>query len=343
MIMFTMADRYVKAASILGAYEKAMAGKVKDIQAGDRKAAIKYGGEVMNKTQFDMSVINSPGAFRYYGPLGQILLQFKKYPVKQLEFVMGGLKGAENTTFWASYLLLAGFLGFPGIEVLKDLIKALFGVDFEEKIKKNAFEMAGDSTLMKGIVRNIFYGAASNVGVDISKAIDMGSVVPTEMKDLAGPTLSTIGRLWSTFSDNVMSADTAKLMIGDLSPQVYNYMVALNQAKPISPTERERMRIEYTPMERLLKFIGLKPLRETMESDKSYIIKTEENERKEKNKQLIDKYIAHKIPFSELEKAGITKEQVKQEIKRKQMTKLERTKDLVPDTRMKDYESVLRF
>ena len=47
--------------------------------------AIRYAKDVNRKSNFDYGVHDAPGIFRRGSIASQILLQFKKYPIKQLE------------------------------------------------------------------------------------------------------------------------------------------------------------------------------------------------------------------------------------------------------------------
>ena len=214
----------------------------------------------------------------------------------------------------------------------------------EMKMKKAAFELAGDSVLGKALAKTALYGVFSNTnaGIDVHYRTGMGDVVPTDVKSALGPSLSTVVNVLQTAFSNPANAETAKLIVQNVSPGLGNYlMAATGDAR--SAKERERLNIVYTPYERMIRAMGFKPIRETLEGDKSYIINTEERLYKEKTKRLIDAYLSDKVPFSELQAAGITKKQVETEKEKKNMTRFERMVDQVPDKRQKEYEALKKF
>lgn len=69
---FVYTDRWVKKATILGAYYKAMAGEAEGVNANDHKAAIEYAKDMLRNTQYDNAVYDKPGILRYWGPLVDI-------------------------------------------------------------------------------------------------------------------------------------------------------------------------------------------------------------------------------------------------------------------------------
>ena len=80
---------------------------------------------------------------------------------------MLGLKGAEAKRFWATYGLAVGLMGFPGMDLIVNLVKQQFDTDIELETMKylNEWTDAGDSEMeraaRKRISEVVMYGLPS--------------------------------------------------------------------------------------------------------------------------------------------------------------------------------------
>jgi hypothetical protein len=277
MGMFRWADGAVRKVTFLGAYRKAMA------EGKGHAAAMGYAKEINDMVNFDYSVADAPNFIRRTGPAGTLAFQFKKFPVKMLEFA-GGLKGMENVRFWAPMLALSGLLGLPGFDWLKDFIKWITGgEDIELEVKK----LVGESSLPRPVKRTVLYGALSNAGIDVGRRAGMGDFFPSEWADLTGPTVSTIERVREAIPkifDDGNFYDTLDAISPGLS----------NPVKAFLGTKDARGREKFTPetgYEKGVRFFGARPIREAIESDTVRIANYETRKRSEEETAAIDAHI----------------------------------------------------
>ena len=277
MGMFRLADGSVRKATFLGAYRKARA------EGQGHAEAMEYAKEINDRVNFDYSVADAPNFMRRTGPVGTVAFQFKKFPVKMLEFA-GGLKGMENVKFWVPMLALSGLLGLPGFDMLKDIIKWFTGgKDIELETKK----FIGESSLPAPVKRTLIYGLFSNAGVDVGRRAGMGDFIPSEWADLTGPTVSTIGRVVESIPrifDDGNFYDTLDAISPGLS----------NPIKAFRGTKDARGREKFTPDtkgEVAARLLGARPLREAAESDAVRIANYETQKRSSEETAAIDAYL----------------------------------------------------
>ena len=96
MMAFRLVDGMARKVTLIGAYRKALS------EGKNRAAAIEYAKQVNDDVNFDYSVADTPNFIRRTGPIGTLLFQFKKFPVKMLELALPGvgkLKGWEQARF----------------------------------------------------------------------------------------------------------------------------------------------------------------------------------------------------------------------------------------------------
>jgi hypothetical protein len=277
MGLFRFADGAVRKVTFLGAYRKARS------EGQKHAAAMEYAKEINNQVNFDYSVADAPNFMRRTGPAGTVAFQFKKFPVKMLEFA-GGLKGMENVRFWAPMLLMSGFFGLPGFDWLKGFIKWITGgKDLELEMKK----WVGESGLPDAVKRTILYGGLANAGIDVGRRAGMGDFFPSEWADLTGPAVSTIGRVVESIPkifDDGNFYDTLDAISPGLS----------NPIKAFRGTKDKRGREKFTPetaLEKGARLAGARPLREAIESDAVRIANYETRKRSAEETSAIDAYI----------------------------------------------------
>ena len=345
--MFRYMDTLMRRIAVLGAYEKAKS------EGKGQPEAITYAKEVNRKANFDYGVSDTPNMFRRGGPIAQLVLQFKKYPIKQLELISELGSAAVDSwsgtfafaRFLIPYMLLAGMWGLP-VGLIKELIKLMPWADdwdLEKEIKNYLIKWAGDDKTKKALAYTIMYGVLSNkviAGVDASKRVGLGDVIPTSLKDFAGPVLSTIyntGReAWRGNANEALKA---------LSPGVGNVAVALAGE---TKGARGRTRAKYDETyERIVKGIGFMPIDESTDRDKEQIIKYKEKQRRDNEQSAIDNYIEARQSKDEekirsamkrLRELRVLPARIREEIKRRQKTSLQRTNETVGKQRRKDYQ-----
>jgi hypothetical protein len=281
MFFFRWAERKNRVITALAAYRQAR----KDLGMGEREAR-HYAREIVDKTQFDYSVADTARIFR--NPAGRLLGQFKPYAVKEIEFIMG-LKGAENIKFWIPILLMAGTAGVPLIEGLFDMIEWLTGKDPLTETKKFLMEWAGEDEDKKRVAEIAMYGVASQIGVDMSRRVGTGDVLPKRASDLLGPTINTLMN-----AKELLSGDKTEL-VRSLAPSVGNLVTAIetamNDMEVADPYRRERLKYTATPSEAAIKGLGFRPIKEAKLSDLEEVRQYETGHYTEAQQEYVDRAI----------------------------------------------------
>jgi len=288
MAPFAYMDGMCRKATVLAAYTKAIR------EGKNHKDAIAYAKEINDRANFDYSVADTPAFLRRSGPLGQVIFQFKKFGIKQLELATGLNGFAQNARFWIPMIALSGLWGFPGAELLKSLFMALFGRDPQAEV--NAW-MAKQDWIPEPVRRTIQYGLLSNAGIDISKRVGMGDVIPNELADLLGPTAGTIARMAgpvATMAGKLFGLEgdgTAALLnaIEALSPGLSNPIKAI--LGEVEDKKRGRLKFKYEGSERVVRAMGFRPTREAVESDAVRTANYVEAKRMERERDAIDEYV----------------------------------------------------
>jgi hypothetical protein len=341
-VAFQTAENFLRRSAALGAYKKGLAGGLTP------EGAVKYAKQIVDSTMFNYTVADAPAFIRRTGPVGQVLFQFKKFPVKQLEFITQ-LKGAENARFWIPFTLLGGYYAFPGMENLKEAVKTTFGIDIELETKNHLMQWAGSDKNRQAIAKTIMYGAFSNVGVDVSKRTGMGDFIPSEVKDLAGPAVSTVVRAAQMAAKGEWT-ETLRA----IAPAPGNIAVALQSDGEISdPWNRGRLKTRLSPSDRIIKATGFTPVSESIESDKAKIIPYKETKIKTQEQEVIDgliKSLAAKDKENikkyalKAKEMGIDDKRIEDELVKKMLlTSSERALVNTPKKRVEDYIDLTQF
>jgi len=255
------------------------------------KAAIESSRETVYKSQFDYGLYDAPGFIRRLGPIGSVLFQFKKFPIKQAEFMLG-LKGAEAKRFWATYGLAVGLMGFPGMDFIVSLVKQQFDTDIELETMKylNEWTDAGDSEMERAARKHIsdiiMYGLPSQANLNISARVGTRDIIPQSLSDLAGPTLSTISRMKEIFSEE-RDGKWAKV-VKNMATSLGNVYQA---AEGATYNRRGRKITEFTPQEQLVKSVGFRTMRETKEVNAQNVIRYDERKRRALTAKYVDRAI----------------------------------------------------
>lgn len=336
MYLFRLSDTYTRAVTLLTAYNKALdEGKTK-------QEAIEYAKEINDKVNFDYSVADSPGIFRAFGPLSKVLLQFKKYPVKQIELFMdifndgraAGLNRKQSALrlmkYTAPYMAFSGMMGIPFIGLAGGILSAIMSAatgdddwDWQQKIKQYMVETFGaDNPLTLWWL----YGAGSFVGINVGSRVGVGDFMGIENREKS-PIDSIL--VMTTATSTV--AQTAKQLgygnyaeaVKAISPSAGNILIGL---KGEVHTTRGRMKYQYqNAYEQALRMIGFNPLNETMAGDiasNDYANKQAEKRAKD---DAIDAFIEE--PTAEnaarLNELGVTPKSIQSEMARRKMNRAE--------------------
>lgn len=336
MYLFRLSDTYTRAVTLLTAYNKALD------EGMTKQEAIEYAKEINDKVNFDYSIADSPGIFRAFGPLSKVLLQFKKYPVKQIELFMdifndgraAGLNRKQSALrlmkYTAPYMAFSGMMGIPFISLAGGILSAIMSAatgdddwDWQQKIKQYMVETFGaDNPLTLWWL----YGAGSFIGINVGSRVGVGDFMGIENREKS-PIDSILGMTTAT---STVAQTTKQLGYGNyaeavkaVSPSAGNILIGL---KGEVHTTRGRMKYQYqNAYEQALRMIGFNPLNETMAGDiasNDYANKQAEKRAKD---DAIDAFIEE--PTAEnaarLNELGVTPKSIKTEMARRKMNRAE--------------------
>lgn len=338
MILFKESEGIVRRGVTLTAYETARK------RGRSHEEAIRYAKDVNRKSNFDYGVHDAPGIFRRGSIFSQIFLQFKKYPIKQLEamkdflpFFGKGTTKKQKSIFWGTYFAMAGLFQIPFANILGLLIMGITGDDPEKEAKKSLIELAENYPSLKPLAKIGMYGIGTFANIDITSRVGIGDAVPDDLQSLFGPAASTLFNV----AKSAYGGDNWTKQVRNVSPGLGNLLMA---AQGNSVGKRGRVNQEYTtPYQRLLRGMGFQS---TDESD-SYLIQSilssEKKKASSKKQQLIDEYIAN--PTGEnarkLKNAGIKPSTVKAEQKKKKLDTKGRTESTMNKNDKKQYQYLL--
>lgn len=347
MYLFRTVDMFARKATVLAAYHN---GRSKGM---NHDQAINYAKEINRKANFDYGVADAPNIFRRGSIFSQIALQFKKYPIKELELMHELItKGsaAQNAKFWGTYFLLCGLLQIPMSDWLDDIWKELFGSSPKTKIKKMVMEAAGDDPVGKELAKIAMYGigSVSPLNVDVSSRAGVGDVTLSAENGisgvLGGATLSTAQQL----AKAVSSGDTLA-SIKALSPALGNYMQAV-----MGHTEGRRARKNSeldTMYDQILKATGFRNVDESIAGDMQGIIASERSARTNARQKVMDSVIAKQTDgeklsaedIAELKRLGVTGKQLRDERNKKRMEAKDRMQGGLSKRERAEHREMLKF
>lgn len=343
---FKKSEEIVRRGTVLAAYEKA----IKDGKT--HKQAIRYAEEINRKANFDYSVADAPNIFRRGSIFSQLLLQFKKYPIKELEVMSDMLPLFSNKTsakqkaiFWGTYFLLAGLFQIPFGDWFEDLME-LAGFKPGKKLRKWVMEAAGDSPTGKMLGRMALYGIGAGVNVDISRRFGLGDVLPSDVSldSVGGATFST-AKNTAQLIGNVMHGDTGSALanLRGISPGVANIVSA---AMGRSYGKRGRLLSEYDSMyDRILKAMGFRSADEAVASDIQSLYYDEKKDRAEEKQRAIDDFLRDGSVENarRLKELGVKPETVKKERQRKKQNRMSRIESAMTKKERREYQDLLKF
>lgn len=306
MDMFNRTDKYTRRVAALIAYRRAIA------EGKSQTEAEHAASDFVRETNFDYSDKDASQLFTKFGTLGKLILQFKKYPVKELEFMTSIIKGGnkkEIARFFGSYIAMAGMMGVPGMTAADTIAEWISNKSISHRVKEALMEWAGGDDTKKKLALLIMYGTpAPTLGVDFSRNIGIGDLIPTD--SLAGPTFGTLANAVESLK-NDGSVNGMLLSLGhDLSPAFANYYQATTGHK--QDWKKGLQGREYSTKERVLKGIGFRPVLDAVDADVSQINYVNSQESKNHKKALINKYISDpsSVTVEELKANNITKKNI---------------------------------
>lgn len=336
MYLFRQSDAFARGVTLLTAYNKAL-------DEGKSKAeAIEYAKEINDKVNFDCSVADEPTIFRALGPISKVFLQFKKYPVKQLElfqdFYLDGRELGLNRKqaalrtlkYMAPYMAMSGMMGIPFISLAGGLLSALVAIatgdddwDWEKKIKQYMITEFGEDS---PITQWWLYGAGSFIGLNLGSRVGMGDFLGPDSYNSADGLLglavnqTTLGSTIQQVSKQLSYRNYAEALKA-INPTIGNIALAY---KGEVRTTRGRMKYQYQNMaERMWRAIGFTPLNETLAGDLASNEYAEKQEQTKAKQKAVDDFLAN--PSSEnaarLNELGVTPKSLENESARRTMNR----------------------
>lgn len=336
MYLFRQSDAFARGVTLLTAYNKAL-------DEGKTKAeAIEYAKEINDKVNFDYSVADEPTIFRALGPISKVLLQFKKYPVKQLElfqdFYLDGRELGLNRKqaalrtlkYMAPYMAMSGMMGIPFISLAGGLLSALVATatgdddwDWEKKIKQYMITEFGEDS---PITQWWLYGAGSFIGLNLGSRVGVGDFMGSDSYNSADGLLglavnqTTLGSTVQQVSKQLSYRNYAEALKA-INPTMGNIALAY---KGEVRTTRGRMKYQYQNMaERMWRAIGFTPLNETLAGDLASNEYAEKQEQTKAKQEAVDDFLAN--PSSEnaarLNELGVTPKTLENESARRTMNR----------------------
>ena len=336
MYLFRQSDAFARGVTLLTAYNKAL-------DEGKSKAeAIEYAKKINDKVNFDYSVADEPTIFRALGPISKVFLQFKKYPVKQLElfqdFYLDGRELGLNRKqaalrtlkYMAPYMAMSGMMGIPFISLAGGLLSALVATatgdddwDWEKKIKQYMITEFGEDS---PITQWWLYGAGSFLGLNLGSRVGMGDFLGPDSYNSADGLLglavnqTTLGSTIQQVSKQLSYRNYAEALKA-INPTMGNIALAY---KGEVRTTRGRMKYQYQNMaERMWRAIGFTPLNETLAGDLASNEYAEKQEQTKAKQEAVDDFLAN--PSSEnaarLNELGVTPKSLENESARRTMNR----------------------
>lgn len=340
MILFKASEGIVRRGTVLAAFDAAKA------RGMSYDEAIKYAKEVNRKANFEYGVQDAPNIFRRGSIFAQLMLQFKKYPIKQLEvmkdmtpFLGKTTSKKQKAVFWGTYFAMAGLFQMPFANLIGLAVLGFTGDDPEKEAKKYIMQFANEHPDLKWLCRIALYGIGSAVDVDVSSRVGLGDAVPDRVASLAGPTASTV---WNV-AKGLYAGDAWERNVRSFSPGLGNLILA---AEGRSIGKRGRTNAEYTSTyQRLLRGMGFNS---TEESDAwliQFILSNERNKKQSKEQELIDEFLANETVenAAKLKEAGISKKRVQEERKKKKLDARKRMESGLSKKEQKEYQYLLNW
>lgn len=228
--------------------------------------------DLVTETNFNYSVTDSPLAMTEAGVTGKLLLQFKKYPLFTLNFMLHNTK-EENIRFLVPMFIMAGALGMPCANLVDDIFDKTTGHSPVMALKKGMINWASGSSAKKALVNVALYGAPSLAGINLSGNIGLGDAIQFDL----GPTVSTVS--------NIAQGNG---IIRSLAPRLGALEEAVTGKKE---NKYGQITAKYTPYDQLLKVFGFRTMAETNSSDATRVMKLATQKYNECKSQAKKEYI----------------------------------------------------
>lgn len=275
---------------------------------------LKYARNLVNDTNFNYSVTDTPLLLTKLGVTGKLLFQFQKYPLFTLNFIKHNTV-EENIRFIVPLLLLAGCMGLPCADAVDEVSELVSGKKPTDYLKEQAILWAGKDPAKKAIANVALYGMPTLAGINLSTRIGLEGAIPTE---IGGPTLNT--------AQDILSG---KNPVTAMAPRLGGFKAAFTgQYENTSGNLVTNLSV----YDRALKILGFKPMAETNASDASGALYRKTQEYRDNLAKAKKEFIANPNPSTReaLRIYGMSNKEINKLLLTKDSTSIEKQLKSIP-------------
>lgn len=260
MYFFEKGDTIARKISAIAAYEESakewnkLSAQQKEFNK-EKQWRYKWVRDFVIKTNFDYGIANTPLGITNLGVTGKALLQFKKFPLFTLNFMLNNTK-AENVRFLTSLALVAGLGGMPWEGLLDGASELMTGESISDVVKRDMINWAGGNPTKKAMVNVALYGAfAHATGINLQGRIGLQDVFSID----GGPTYGLIKGAYQS-----LASQSPRPLINAISSKPRQIEQAIEgEYKTASGKTLDK----YSDYDRVLKILGFKPIGENNARD----------------------------------------------------------------------------
>lgn len=319
MYFFEKGDTIARKISAIAAYEESakewnkLSAQQKEFNK-EKQWRYKWVRDFVIKTNFDYGIANTPLGITNLGVTGKALLQFKKFPLFTLNFMLNNTK-AENVRFLTSLALVAGLGGMPWEGLLDGASELMTGESISDVVKRDMINWAGGNPTKKAMVNVALYGAfAHATGINLQGRIGLQDVFSID----GGPTYGLIKGAYQS-----LASQDPKPLINAISSKPRQIEQAIEgEYKTASGKTLDK----YSDYDRVLKILGFKPIGENNARDAQQVEVYAKKQYSEALKEAKEAYKNHPTPdnFNALRVYGMKPKEIRYLLRNKNKPKKER-------------------
>lgn len=319
MYFFEKGDTIARKISAIAAYEESakewnkLSAQQKELNK-EKQWRYKWVRDFVIKTNFDYGIANTPFGITNLGVTGKALLQFKKFPLFTLNFMLNNTK-AENVRFLTSLALVAGLGGMPWEGLLDGATELMTGESISDVVKRDMINWAGGNPTKKAMVNVALYGAfAHATGINLQGRIGLQDVFSID----GGPTYGLIKGAYQS-----LASQDPKPLINAISSKPRQIEQAIEgEYKTASGKTLDK----YSDYDRVLKILGFKPIGENNARDAQQVEVYAKKQYSEALKEAKEAYKNHPTPdnFNALRVYGMKPKEIRYLLKNKNKKRQER-------------------
>lgn len=319
MYFFEKGDTIARKISAIAAYEESakewnkLSAQQKELNK-EKQWRYKWVRDFVIKTNFDYGIANTPLGITNLGVTGKALLQFKKFPLFTLNFMLNNTK-AENVRFLTSLALVAGLGGMPWEGLLDSASELVTGESISDVVKRDMINWAGGNPTKKAMVNVALYGAfAHATGINLQGRIGLQDVFSID----GGPTYGLIKGAYQS-----IASQSPRPLINAISSKPRQIEQAIEgEYKTASGKTLDK----YSDYDRVLKILGFKPIGENNARDAQQVEVYAKKQYSAALKEAKEAYKNHPTPdnFNALRVYGMKPKEIRYLLKNKNKPKKER-------------------